>query len=122
MVDMGFVEEMKWWHWMLVSLLVGAAFAYIQMDSNKGLDRSMSLQIFEQKLLDPPDKDNGPIIQNIKVYPTVTTKNGTTQIVTFKVLDKAAVQKAVKEKKNSADAFEDAAIIADVPYGETGSR
>jgi hypothetical protein len=79
---MGFVEEMKWWQWIAVSLLIGALLAY----SNSSIDlpvvhRSMATSNFEDMLLRPPLGDTQrPWVTNITVYPQQMIDHGETQV------------------------------------------
>ncbi|MDP9175760.1 MAG: hypothetical protein M3O30_18115 [Planctomycetota bacterium] len=74
---MGFVEEMKWWQWIVVSLLVGAALGYINTQSNDAPAQHASMDTinFEQYLLANPIQDARnsnvvyPWINHIVIFP-----------------------------------------------------
>jgi len=79
------IEDLKRWHWCIVGLLVGAAFAFIRLASlpreDKGLER-VAPNVFEADLLrafeDPKRSQLDPIsrrkvfaVQNIQIHPPV---------------------------------------------------
>jgi hypothetical protein len=88
---MGFIEDMRWWHWMLLSVFAGLALGFI--NSNAGEPppehRSMDSPSFQENLLRAPINDHGvkkSFITNVKVYPPTTGFSGdmpTAQLVTF---------------------------------------
>ncbi|MGD1276960.1 MAG: hypothetical protein ABR964_07035 [Tepidisphaeraceae bacterium] len=113
---MGFIEEMKWWHWVVISLLLGAALGYI---NSQGGDvpaayRSMDPLIFESNLSRPlvgPQRQ--PWISDVVVYPpkSVQVQGGTAwkQLVNFRCL-------LVPEHHPEKASREPFAMLAPVPY------
>jgi hypothetical protein len=60
---MGFVEQMKWWHWTLISLVLGPLLGYLNSGvSDTSIDHSsVSTVVFEADLLSQPWVDpNNP--------------------------------------------------------------
>ena len=79
------IEDLKRWHWCIVGLLVGAAFAFIRLSSlpkeDRGLER-VAPNVFEADLLrsfeDPKRSQPDPIsrrkvfaIENVRIHPPV---------------------------------------------------
>lgn len=79
------IEDLKRWHWCIVGLLVGAAFAFIRLSSlpreDRGLER-VAPNVFEADLLrafeDPKRSQPDPIsrrkvfsVENIRIHPPV---------------------------------------------------
>jgi hypothetical protein len=90
---MGFIEDMKWWHWIAISLVVGAALAYTNASDTDiaPMHASMSPVDFERNLMKPPvGADRTSWITNVTVYPAlpVGSDAGPTlrQMVTFRCL------------------------------------
>jgi hypothetical protein len=87
---MGFVEELKWWHWMVISLLVGAAMAYSATASNdvSGGRKDMDTSSFELNVLRGTfGNDKRPFISNVIIHPPRLVQRGNDlspmQLVTF---------------------------------------
>jgi hypothetical protein len=90
---MGFVEEMKWWHWFAISVVLGVLLAYINASNSDlpAVHASMDTTDFERNLIKAPLGPNGlPWITNVTVYPPTAMRagDGTTirQMVTFRCL------------------------------------
>jgi hypothetical protein len=70
---MGFVEDLKWWHWIVISLLVGAVLGFINANTpDPPASRVLEPLNFEERLIRPPIDDNGrkiPWISDIVVHP-----------------------------------------------------
>src|ERR1700683_2640325 len=70
---MGFVEDLKWWHWIVISLLVGAALGFINANSPEPpAGRVLEPLSFEERLLRQPIDDRGrkvPWISDIVIHP-----------------------------------------------------
>jgi hypothetical protein len=87
---MGFVEHMRWWHWTILSLVLGAALGYLNgsMGDPPPSHRSIDMMKFEQLLLMPPirgPQGDIPWVSNIVVYPPHPSGNdtGEVQLVTL---------------------------------------
>jgi len=70
---MGFVEDLKWWHWIVISLLVGAALGYINANAPEPpAGRVLEPLNFEERLVRPAIDDHGrkiAWISDIVVHP-----------------------------------------------------
>jgi hypothetical protein len=87
---MGFVEDLKWWQWMLISLLVGAAMAYSATSANdvSGGRKDMDCSSFELNVLRGTFGNNKqPFVSNIVIHPPRLLQRGDDlvqmQLVTF---------------------------------------
>jgi len=67
---MGFVEQMKWWHWTLISLIIGAMLAYVNSGAPDASvsHSSVSSIIFETEVMAPPWRD--PNSHDVKAWMT----------------------------------------------------
>jgi len=95
---MGFVEQMKWWHWTLLSLVIGALLAYTNTGgADTSVDHSScSPGIFEGELLLPAwvDPKNSsrrmPLVGDIVVHPVEPVIEGgksvNYQLISFTML------------------------------------
>jgi hypothetical protein len=70
---MGFIENLKWWQWIIVSLLIGAALGFINANTvDPPASRVLEPLNFEERLIQPAIVDHGqkiPWISNIVVHP-----------------------------------------------------
>jgi hypothetical protein len=115
---MGFVEEMKWWHWVAVSLLIGFGLAFLNGMNNGtpgGSEDAITQEQFEFDLQRtfPHNGTTYPMISNIKVFPPVTKvdpKGNTfvTQVVTFTRMRLA--------KEGGDNSTHDTVLYAPIPY------
>jgi len=91
---MGFVEDLKWWHWLAISLVIGLALGYLNSagaDVPGGAHTDISQLKFEQLLMADTTVDakgnHIPNISGITVYPpriaVVNDQPIAGQIVTF---------------------------------------
>lgn len=117
---MGFIEEMKWWHWIAVSLVLGAALGYINKNNvqEPGAASVMEPEAFEQQVLKKPINDNGikPWIRNIWVYPPVPADHGRQmQLISFQWADESRISTKGLDYKPCY-------TMAPFPYTPTGSR
>ncbi len=66
------IQDFKRWHWIVISLLVGAALGYsrLQMDPGESVTRSPSMgtERFEHDVRNRPDSGR-PFLENIVIYP-----------------------------------------------------
>ncbi len=95
---MGFIEEMRWWHWIVLSLILGVAIGYINGAGNDApaSHRAMDPTTFEEYILRPPvvdpkTKESVSWISDVMVYPpgSSPTNGGQTvegQLVTYLAL------------------------------------
>jgi len=67
---MGFVEQMKWWHWTLISLIIGTMLAYVNSGApdTSVSHSSVSSIIFESEVMVPPWRD--PNSHDVKAWMT----------------------------------------------------
>jgi hypothetical protein len=113
---MGFVEHMRWWHWTILSLVLGAALGYLNANGGDAppSHRSIDTMKFEQLLLKPPirGKDGEmPWISQIVVYPprpSGKNDNSEVQLVTFV----AIMQDIVTGQVTAQDCY----MLAPCPY------
>jgi hypothetical protein len=73
------VENLKVWHWMLISLFVGVAIALAQASMEPAdVEHTIKQNHFEINLLRQPDAASGnqPWVRNIVVYPPRRAYNG----------------------------------------------
>jgi hypothetical protein len=76
---MGFIEDMKWWHWIAISVLVGLVLAYTNASNNDlpPVHASMSPVDFERNLIRSPVGENHtPWITDVTVYPPLPVEAG----------------------------------------------
>src|ERR1700686_145606 len=115
---MGFVEELKWWHWIIISLVLGAALGYV--NSNGGVPppiHSTSTQIeVEEKLLTTARDASGnrvPWISDVVVHPVMELGDGPdgarAQLVTFSCYN----EPSGANKSGSTDSY---SIMMPCPY------
>jgi hypothetical protein len=115
---MGFVEELKWWHWIIISLVLGAALGYV--NSNAGtpapVHSSMTQIVFEEKLLSTARDASGnkiPWISSVVIHPVTDLASGpvatTGQLVTFSCYN----EPSGANKSGSTDSY---SIMVPCPY------
>ncbi len=113
---MGFVEDMKWWHWVVVSVVVGTALAYINanMRDLPPTYASMDTTDFERNLIKSPVGPNRqPWITNVMIYPPAPFQYGDgtvlKQVVTFNCL-------VVPEDHPKDAGVQSFTMVAPIPY------
>jgi hypothetical protein len=118
---MGFVEEMKWWQWIVISLLAGAWAGYFNSEFDPTPDNKnvASQMTFEEAVLQRPGKNNPnapKLIDHICVYPPKALRNdgSLAQLVTF-----TRVQKG---KNGIGDQAVQCSMLAPFPFSPDGPR
>ncbi len=118
---MGFVEEMKWWHWVLLSLGLGALLGYLNSGgANPSVEHiSVSPMVFETGLMHAPyvdpDKPGNPLpyVSNVLVHPPqqilVAGKPKQVQLVIFSALNPHS-------PGHPSGSYERVSIFAPFPY------
>jgi hypothetical protein len=115
---MGFVEDMKWWHWIVISLVLGAVLGYV--NSNGGtaapVHRSMTQITLEEKLLSTARDASGeriPWVSNVVIHPVMAMGPGPdaekVQLVTFNCY----TEPNASERSGSTDSY---SVLLPCPY------
>ena len=104
---MDFIEDMKWWHWTVLSLLIGAALGAVNSAPRElpiNARGTMGPMDFQERVVRVPlrDRRNGdiyPWVTHIVVYPvTILQQDGATldgQMVTYSVLERPDASSSV---------------------------
>jgi hypothetical protein len=113
---MGFVEEMKWWQWVAISLLVGAAMAYSSTARNDvvGGRKDMDTSSFEMNVLRGTlGPEQRPYISNVVIHPPKPVEMGnemvSMQLVTFDAI-------IMQTDHPGLIAVEPCQLLAPIPY------
>jgi hypothetical protein len=113
---MGFVEDMKWWHWLAISILVGLVLGYSNASNTDlpAVHSSMGNTDFERYLIrDPAGPNHIPWVSDVTVYPPQPFRTGEgmtmKQIVTLKCL-------VVPENHQQDASIQWFTMVAQIPY------
>jgi hypothetical protein len=113
---MGFVEDLKWWHWIVISLIVGAVLGYVNANApDPPASRVLEPLNFEERLIRPALDDHGrkiPWISDIVVHPPrqvmLAGKTEMRQMVYFRCI--------VLPQEGGTGRIEACSMLAPYPY------
>jgi hypothetical protein len=117
------LEHTRWWHWTLISLLMGWTLAYFNSSPIEPLSRFDAVgSQFELAVLHQPANGGvNPFVRNLVVYPSVMTRDSSAhQIQVMPVLYDELVHKA----GGAPDEYQyrPTWFCSRVPYVTTGTR